>query len=115
MNNFSKIGFVLATLGSSIGLGHIWRFPYMAGENGGGAFVIFYLILAILIGASMLMAEMLLGNKARSNPLDNFTILNNLDKLPPNTPTQEHNTTNSKSSSLTYVAWLFYYCRTAYS
>ncbi|WP_295738658.1 sodium-dependent transporter [uncultured Helicobacter sp.] len=104
MNNFSKIGFVLATLGSSIGLGHIWRFPYMAGENGGGAFVIFYLILAILIGASMLMAEMLLGNKARSNPLDNFTILNNLNKLPPNTPIQDHNTTDSKSSSS--LMWL---------
>lgn len=80
MNNFSKIGFVLATLGSSIGLGHIWRFPYMAGENGGGAFVIFYLVLAILIGVSMLMAEMLLGNKARSNPLDNFVILHSMEK-----------------------------------
>ena len=104
MNNFSKIGFVLATLGSSIGLGHIWRFPYMAGENGGGAFVIFYLILAVLIGASMLMAEMLLGNKARSNPLDNFSILSKLNKLPPNTPTQDHNTTDSKSGSS--LMWL---------
>lgn len=109
MNNFSKIGFVLATLGSSIGLGHIWRFPYMAGENGGGAFVIFYLILAVLIGASMLMAEMLLGNKARSNPLDNFTILNNLDKshlnnTAPNVPAQDHNTTDSKSGSS--LMWL---------
>lgn len=37
MNNFSRIGFIMATLGSSIGLGHIWRFPYMTGENGGGA------------------------------------------------------------------------------
>ena len=52
MNNFSRLGFIMATLGSSIGLGHIWRFPYMAGENGGGAFVIFYLILALCIGVN---------------------------------------------------------------
>ncbi|TLD97384.1 sodium-dependent transporter [Helicobacter jaachi] len=82
MNNFSKIGFILATLGSSIGLGHIWRFPYMTGANGGGAFVIFYLILALCIGVSMLLAEMLLGNKARSNPLDNYIILDKLNSLP---------------------------------
>lgn len=75
MNNFSKLGFILATLGSSIGLGHIWKFPYMAGENGGGAFVLFYLFLAISIGASMLIAEMLIGNKAKTNPVDSFVKL----------------------------------------
>lgn len=75
MSNFSKLGFILATLGSSIGLGHIWKFPYMAGENGGGAFVLFYLFLAISIGASMLIAEMLIGNKAKSNPVDSFVKL----------------------------------------
>ncbi|ANV98409.1 sodium-and chloride-dependent transporter [Helicobacter enhydrae] len=78
MNNFSKIGFILATLGSSIGLGHIWRFPYMAGTNGGGAFIVFYLFLAIVIGVSMLIAEMLIGNKAKSNPVESFA------KLEPN-------------------------------
>lgn len=75
MNNFSKLGFILATLGSSIGLGHIWKFPYMAGQNGGGAFVLFYLVLALVIGASMLIAEMLIGNKAKSNSVDSFVIL----------------------------------------
>ncbi|MGN8373791.1 hypothetical protein ACR9JM_06835, partial [Helicobacter pylori] len=40
MGKFSKLGFILATLGSSIGLGHIWRFPYMVGHNGGSAFVL---------------------------------------------------------------------------
>ncbi|WP_305862372.1 sodium-dependent transporter [Helicobacter cholecystus] len=75
MNNFSKLGFILATLGSSIGLGHIWKFPYMAGQNGGGAFVLFYLVLALVIGVSMLIAEMLIGNKAKSNPVDSFVIL----------------------------------------
>lgn len=75
MSNFSKLGFILATLGSSIGLGHIWKFPYMAGDNGGGAFVLFYLFLAISMGASMLIAEMLIGNKAKTNPVDSFVKL----------------------------------------
>lgn len=75
MNNFSKLGFILATLGSSIGLGHIWKFPYMAGQNGGGAFVLFYLVLALVIGVSMLIAEMLIGNKAKTNPVDSFVVL----------------------------------------
>lgn len=91
MNRFSKVGFILAALGSSIGLGHIWRFPYMAGENGGGAFVLFYLCLALSIGVSMLLAEMLIGNKARSNPMDCYIILDKLNKLPPQTPQKEHN------------------------
>lgn len=47
MGKFSKLGFILATLGSSIGLGHIWRFPYMVGHNGGSAFVLLYLALTL--------------------------------------------------------------------
>lgn len=72
MNNFSKFGFILATLGSSIGLGHIWRFPYMAGENGGGAFVVLFLVMSLTIGVAMLMGEMLIGNKTRKNVFDAF-------------------------------------------
>ncbi len=104
MNNFSKIGFILATLGSSIGLGHIWRFPYMAGENGGSAFVIFYLILSICIGVPMLLAEMLLGNKARSNPMDNYVVLHTLNSLPLNTAQNEHNYINKDSNKS--LMWL---------
>ncbi|HCD73727.1 MAG TPA: sodium-and chloride-dependent transporter, partial [Helicobacter sp.] len=63
MNHFSKIGFILAALGSSIGLGHIWRFPYVAGTNGGGAFVLLYLVLALSLGIAMLIGEMLIGNR----------------------------------------------------
>ena len=73
--NFSKIGFVLAALGSSIGLGHIWRFPYMAGESGGGAFVILYLVLALSIGVAMLVVEMLIGYTARKNAIDCYPAL----------------------------------------
>lgn len=72
MNNFSKFGFILATLGSSIGLGHIWRFPYLVGNNGGGAFVLMFLFLTLVIGVSMLVGEMLIGNKTNKNAFDAF-------------------------------------------
>ncbi len=75
MNNFSKLGFILATLGSSIGLGHIWRFPYMIGENGGGAFVLLFLVMSLVIGVAMLIGEMLIGNKTGKNPIDAFKTL----------------------------------------
>ncbi|PAF46524.1 sodium-and chloride-dependent transporter [Helicobacter sp. 12S02634-8] len=67
MANFSKFGFILATLGSSIGLGHIWRFPYMAGSNGGSAFVVLYLFLTLSVGVSMLLADMMIGNQGRKD------------------------------------------------
>ena len=57
--DFGKIGFILAALGSSIGLGHIWRFPTTAGMNGGGAFVLLFLGIALFVGVAMLVAEML--------------------------------------------------------
>lgn len=79
MNHFSKIGFILAALGSSIGLGHIWRFPYMAGTNGGGVFVLLYLFLALSLGVAMLVGEMLIGNKGRANVFKSYE---NLDPTP---------------------------------
>lgn len=72
MNSFSKVGFILAALGSSIGLGHIWRFPYMAGTNGGGAFVLLFLFLSLFIGIAMLLGEMLIGSRGRSNACKSF-------------------------------------------
>ena len=79
MHSISKIGFILATLGSSIGLGHIWRFPYMAGEMGGSAFVLLFLILALCIGTSLLIADMIIGNKGQSDVVHCFA---NLDSSP---------------------------------
>ncbi|WP_104760832.1 sodium-dependent transporter [Helicobacter cetorum] len=70
--HFSKIGFVLASLGSAIGLGHIWRFPYVAGVSGGGAFVLLFLFLSLSIGAVMFIAEMLLGQSTQKNPTEAF-------------------------------------------
>ncbi len=72
MTNFSKIGFIMATLGSSIGLGHIWRFPTMAGQNGGAAFILLFLLISVGVGVSMLMAEMLIGNRTQKNAQDAF-------------------------------------------
>lgn len=65
----SRIGFVLATAGFSVGLGNIWRFPYLAGENGGGAFMLVYVAFAILIGIPLMTAELSLGRKARLTPI----------------------------------------------
>lgn len=61
--------FILAATGSAVGLGNIWRFPYIAGENGGGAFVITYLVSVLLIGIPIMMSEVLLGREGRSSPI----------------------------------------------
>lgn len=59
----SRIGFIMAAAGSAVGLGNIWRFPYLTGENGGGAFIIIYLIFAFVIGLSIMTAEFAIGRK----------------------------------------------------
>ena len=65
----SKWGFVLAAAGSAVGLGHIWRFPYVTGENGGAAFVLLYIGCVFLIGVPILFAELTLGRHANLNPV----------------------------------------------
>ncbi len=65
----SKIGFIMAAAGSAIGLGNIWRFPYVVGENGGGAFVFFYVLFVILIGLPYMFAELSLGRATQKNPV----------------------------------------------
>ena len=57
----SRLMFILAAAGSAVGLGNIWRFPYLAGENGGGVFVLVYLACIALIGLPILIAEILMG------------------------------------------------------
>jgi len=63
------MGFILAASGSAIGLGNIWRFPYTAGENGGGAFVLLYLMFVVLIGIPLVLAELSVGRKTELNPV----------------------------------------------
>ena len=61
----SRAAFVLAAIGSAVGLGNLWRFPYVAGENGGGAFVLFYVLCVVIIGLPVLVAEMFIGRRGR--------------------------------------------------
>ena len=71
----SKFGFVLAAAGSAIGLGNIWRFPYVAGENGGAAFVFIYIIFVVLIGLPVMIAELSIGRRTAKNPVGAFKSL----------------------------------------
>lgn len=65
----SRWTFIMAAAGSAIGLGNIWKFPYITGENGGGAFVLVYLLCIAIIGLPVLMAETLMGRHSRRNPI----------------------------------------------
>lgn len=65
----SRWAFILAATGSAVGLGNIWRFPYLTGENGGGAFVLVYLACVVLVGIPIMMAEILLGRRGRQSPI----------------------------------------------
>ena len=67
-----KAGFILAAAGSAIGLGNIWRFPYTAGENGGGAFVLVYLLFVLLIGIPVVLSELSIGRFTKLNPVGAF-------------------------------------------
>jgi len=73
----SKFGFVLAAAGSAIGLGNIWRFPYKAGQYGGGAFVVAYIVSVFIIGVPVLIAEFIIGRSAQKSPVGAFKALRN--------------------------------------
>ena len=67
-NNFkSRIGIILATAGSAVGLGNIWRFPYMTGENGGAAFILLYILFILLLGIPGMICEFIVGRHAGTN------------------------------------------------
>lgn len=68
----SHIGFILATAGSAVGLGNIWRFPYLAAKYGGGAFLLVYIILAVTFGSAMIISEMSLGRMTGKSPVGAF-------------------------------------------
>ncbi|QGG47547.1 sodium-dependent transporter [Heliorestis convoluta] len=76
----SRIGFILAAAGSAVGLGNIWRFSYVAGEQGGAAFVFIYLIAILLIGYPLMVTEIAIGRKTQKNPIGAFK------SLAPDTP-----------------------------
>ncbi|WP_064094343.1 sodium-dependent transporter [Rossellomorea aquimaris] len=68
----SKLGFILAAAGSAIGLGAIWKFPYTAGQNGGGAFFLIFILFTLLLGLPLLLAEFSIGRTAQSNAVDSY-------------------------------------------
>ncbi|MDQ0338863.1 NSS family neurotransmitter:Na+ symporter [Caldalkalibacillus uzonensis] len=68
----TRLGFMLAAAGSAIGLGNIWRFPFVAGEGGGAAFVLIYLGFVLLIGLPLMIGEIAIGRKGRANAMDSY-------------------------------------------
>lgn len=78
----SKIGIIAAAAGSAIGLGNIWRFPYITGENGGGAFILVYTLILFAIGLPLMISEFVIGRQGKSNPVGTFK------KLKPNSKWQ---------------------------
>jgi NSS family neurotransmitter:Na+ symporter len=71
----NRWAFIMATAGSAVGLGNIWKFPYMTGTNGGSAFVLVYLLCVALIGLPLMMTEIMLGRRAQRNPVDGMAHL----------------------------------------
>lgn len=65
----SRLGFILATVGSAVGLGAIWKFPYMAGTNGGSVFMLPYILFSVTVGISLLIAEFAMGRAGRAGPM----------------------------------------------
>ncbi|MEF9942637.1 MAG: sodium-dependent transporter [Burkholderiaceae bacterium] len=68
----SRLGFILASAGSAVGLGAIWKFPYLAGANGGSAFILPYILIAFTVGLGLMMAEMALGRAGRGGIVETF-------------------------------------------
>ncbi len=69
------MAFILAATGAAVGLGNIWKFPYMAGMNGGGAFVLVYIVSVLAIGLPIMIAEVMLGRRGRRNPISTMRLL----------------------------------------
>lgn len=71
----SKLGFIMATAGSAIGLGSLWRFPYIIGQNGGGAFVLLYVLFTFIIGIPVFIAELVMGRSTQKGVVNAFSHL----------------------------------------
>lgn len=73
----SKLGIILATAGSAVGLGNVWRFPYMAGENGGAVFIILYVLCVLMLGLPCMVSEFIIGRHAQANTARAYRKLSN--------------------------------------
>ena len=81
-----KIGFVLSAAGASVGLGNIWRFPYLAAKYGGGIFLLIYIILAMTFGYTMIVAETSIGRMTEKSPVGAYKSFGNRPALCPIIP-----------------------------
>ena len=79
-DNFSRFGALMAIIGSAVGLGNLWKFPYVAGSNGGAAFIIFYIGFMVLLCLPLMLSEFIIGRRAQANVVGAFK------KLAPDTP-----------------------------
>jgi NSS family neurotransmitter:Na+ symporter len=79
----SRLAFILAATGSAVGLGNIWKFPYVTGENGGGAFVLVYLLCIAVVGIPIMMAEVMIGRRGGSSPVKSLSLIAGQDRLKP--------------------------------
>ena len=68
----SKTGMILAATGSAVGLGAIWKFPYMAGANGGSAFIIPFILMVLFFGVTLILAEIIIGRAGRGSSVTSF-------------------------------------------
>lgn len=71
----SRLGFILAAAGAAVGLGNIWGFPTQAASNGGGAFLLVYLVMILIVAFPMLVVEMAIGRHGQANPVDSMRAL----------------------------------------
>ena len=71
-----SLGFILAAAGSAVGLGNIWRFPYLAAKDNGGLFILIYIILALTFGFTLLTTEIAIGRKTKQSPLTAYKLIN---------------------------------------
>ena len=71
----SKLGVILATVGCAVGLGNIWRFPYMLGSNGGAAFLLVYLLCILLLGLPVMITEFFIGRHSHRNAAGAFKVM----------------------------------------
>lgn len=78
----TALGALVATIGSAVGLGNIWKFPYLVGNNGGAAFIILYLVCTLLVGLPVMIAEIMMGRKARANAIQTMRTLSPSTRQP---------------------------------
>lgn len=77
----SRLGFILLSAGCAIGIGNVWKFPYTAGQGGGGAFVLFYLLFLIILGLPIMTMEFAVGRASQKSPVKAYCALKTLTEM----------------------------------